>query len=388
MKVFVAGVLAALAVSSAHAEALPRAEFDAYVEALREDNAIPGLALAVIDGGRIVKLAGYGFADLSTRRPMTADTPMNVASISKPVLGLEVLRLAERGQLDLDADVNRYLPFRLDNPKVAGEVVTLRHLATHTSGVVDVDGAGESPTSERPWPLADYLASMLTPGGAGYRDGYHFRNATPGEVREYSNMGARIAGLAAERAGGASLRDLMAREVFRPLGLKQTSWEVRDFAPGVLAIRYDARPCPAGATGCVGAGAGTRWLEATPHNEATNYPDGGLQSSAHDLATLTLGILDGGRRGRYRLLAPATAKAMLQPQLADPKEARQRFFWRERDGLIGHAGSDVGVYTSLYFDPVAQDAVIVLMNRTPDLKTEVAMGQLIAKVRATYFGPP
>lgn len=372
---FILPLVAALALA-APAVADP---FDTYAEALRAEQDIPGLSVAVIHRRKIVKLQGYGFADREARRPMTADTPMNIASISKPILGVQILRLADRRRLTLDADVNRWLPFRLDNPKLEGEVVTLRQLATHTSGVIDVDAEGETPLSDRPWALTDYLASVLTPGGAGYRGGVHFRTEPPGAVREYSNMGARLAGLAAERAGGAPLQEQMAREVFRPLGMTRTSWEARDYRPGVLAVRYDMAGCdPAPCASGV-----PRKLEPKPQNANTNYPDGGVHSSARDLSRLALALLNGGRSGGYAMLSDEAFREMLRPQLTT--ETRQRFFWRERDGMIGHMGSDYGVFTSLYFDPATGDAFVVLMNRTPDARTERAMGELVATIRAMWF---
>lgn len=372
---------AILALGAAPAVATPDPGFDAYVEGLRGARQIPGVAIAVIRDRRIVKLQGYGLADAERGRAMTADTPMNVASVSKPILGLEILRLAERGRLDLDGDINRDLPFVIDNPNVAGETVTLRQLATHTSAIIDFDAEGESPTSDRPLPLADYLQSVLTPGGARYREGRHYAAWSPGTSRECSNMGARVAGLAAQRIGGAPLARLMARDVFRPLGMTRTSWEARDYRPGELAVRYEVVTCKPGPC----ADGKARRLEPRPPNLNTNYPDGGVHSSAADLSRLAMAILNGGRAGQYVLVRPDTFAMMLRPQLTDPGESRQRFFWRERDGMVGHSGSDYGVFTAFYFDVARGEAVVVLINRTPDLSTESAMSELLAKIRATYF---
>jgi len=371
---------ALLATFGAPALAADADVFDAFAQELVRTQSIPGMAIAVIHDRKVVKLQGYGFADMAAGRAMTPDTPMMIASISKPILGIQILRLADRSRLDLDADVNHYLPFRLDNPKLADETITLRHLATHTSGIVDVDAAGESPVSDRPWPLADYLRSVLTPEGAGPLAGRHFTADVPGTRREYSNIGARVAGAAVEQAAGASLRDLMRREVFRPLGMRRTSWSARDFPAGELALRYEVAPCrppPCELT--------PSRLRVEPQNFNTNYPDGGVHSTARDLAALSMALLNEGRRGRYAMLKPDTFRAMLAPQLERVGESRQRFFWRERDGLVGHQGSDVGVFTGFYFDAARGDGFVVLMNRTPDARTEAAMAELTARLRRTYF---
>lgn len=90
--------------------------FDGFAAALIEEQAIPGLAIAVVKDRKIVHMRGYGFADLRSRTPMTPDTPMNIASISKPILGIVLLQLRDKGRLDLDADINGLLPFRVDHP--------------------------------------------------------------------------------------------------------------------------------------------------------------------------------------------------------------------------------------------------------------------------------
>lgn len=110
---------------------------DKFAAALIEEDAIPGMAIAVVKDGKVVHMQGYGFANASTRRPMTPDTPMNIASISKPILGIVLLQLRDRGLLDLDANVNALLPFRVENRHAQGVPITIRQLATHTSSIGD-----------------------------------------------------------------------------------------------------------------------------------------------------------------------------------------------------------------------------------------------------------
>lgn len=85
----------------------------------------------------VIRIEGRGFADVASHRKMTADTPINIASISKPILGIALLQLQDQGLLDLDADVNGYLPLRVANPNFPTAAITLRQLATHTSSITD-----------------------------------------------------------------------------------------------------------------------------------------------------------------------------------------------------------------------------------------------------------
>ena len=123
-----------------------------------------GLAAAVIVDRQVVWTKGYGFADWRRTRPFTPGTMMNIASISKPFTGVAMMRAIQEGQLTLDADINTYLPFRVVNPHHPAEKITLRHLATHTSGIADRDEVysrayhfgGDSPE-----PLARFVEQLL-----------------------------------------------------------------------------------------------------------------------------------------------------------------------------------------------------------------------------------
>ena len=111
--------------------------FDGFLTAVMEEESIPGLAIAVIRRRELVRLEGRGWADGASGRKMTADTPLNIASISKPILGIALLQLRDKGLLDLDADINGYVPLRIVNPNSPATPITLRQLATHTSSIAD-----------------------------------------------------------------------------------------------------------------------------------------------------------------------------------------------------------------------------------------------------------
>jgi CubicO group peptidase (beta-lactamase class C family) len=125
-----------------------------------------------------------------------------------------------------------------------------------------------------------------------------------------------------------------------------------------------------------------RRFEAYPQFGNPNYPDGGVNSSARDLALLAQSILGRGTTGSGRLLSPVSFEEMLKLQLPRNIDDRQRFFWRDRDGLTGRAGSDAGVVTSFYFDREKGNAIVVLMNRTPAIDTENAMARLFKRIKS------
>lgn len=370
--------------------------FADFVPALMEEEAIPGLSIAVVRDHQVVHMQGYGFADVEARKPMTADTPMNIASISKPILGIVLMQLHDEGLLNLDADINAMLPFRVNNPNADGQPISVRQLATHTSGIADFYVVSDyQKGADSPTPLVDHLRGLLTPEGARYEGGAHYLTTAPGAEREYSNLGAGVAGAVAETVGRAPLAVLARTNVFEPLGMTNSSWLLADYGPGELATRYNVEQCLPLTGLCASTeqpkrnflirkifrpSSSDRRLEAYPQFGNPNYPDGGVNASARDLAALAQSMLSEGKASNGQLLSSASFAEMLKLQLPPGIDDRQRFFWRDRDGLIGHAGSDQGVYTSLYFDPAKGNAIIVLMNRTPDLQTEDAMARLFDRI--------
>jgi CubicO group peptidase (beta-lactamase class C family) len=165
------------------------ADFEGFITALMAEESIPGLAIAVIRHRQIVRLEARGLADAASRRLMTADTPMNIASISKPILGITLLQLWDKGLLNLDEDIGAYLPLRVSNPHFRTAPITLRQLATHTSSIADfTDPADYTADADSPVPLTDHLRGLLTVDGKRYDAGAHYLKALPGSAREYSNL--------------------------------------------------------------------------------------------------------------------------------------------------------------------------------------------------------
>jgi CubicO group peptidase (beta-lactamase class C family) len=275
-------------------------------------------------------------------------------------------------------------------------------LVSHTSSFADLYVSNDfTKGADAPGPLNAYLADLLSASGAHYDKGAHYLETAPGAAREYSNLAAGVAGAVAEAVAGESLASFQRRTLFAPLGMTHTSWIIADYGPGELATRYDVRQCAPWTSLCANTEQ-PEWneilarvfdtprrfktFEAYPQLGNPNYPDGGVNASANDLAILMMTLLNDGVRGETRVLSPENFNEMLRLQ-AEGIDARQRFFWRDRDGLTGHAGSDLGVFTYFYFDRAKRNGFIVLINRTPDAGTERTMDAIAARVGAEFFKP-
>ena len=161
---------------------------DDYIELQMRRQQVPGLSLAVVQDGRVVKLQGYGFADLELQVPVTPDTVFEIGSITKQFVAAAVMTLVEQGKINLDEPASRYLS---DLPPAWHEVTVLQ-LLTHTSGIPDFEeilgyGAYRTPTTA-PQLIAVAAAKPM--------------DFPPGAQWHYSNTGYYLLGLIIEKVSG------------------------------------------------------------------------------------------------------------------------------------------------------------------------------------------
>ncbi|GAA2622594.1 serine hydrolase domain-containing protein [Streptomyces axinellae] len=199
---------AAPAPGSGSPHGLTPAAVDRYVEKYREQTGLPGAAVAVTKGDRVVRAAGYGHTAYGS--DVTARTPLPVASLSKSMTALAVMQLAEEGKIDLDRAVHHYLPeFVLSDPR--GKRITVRQLLTQTSGMAD----SSYPDLRRAQPriLREAVAAMR---GAGLAD-------APGARMNYHNPNFFVAARLVEAVSKEPFATHMERHVFGPLGMSRTT---------------------------------------------------------------------------------------------------------------------------------------------------------------------
>jgi CubicO group peptidase (beta-lactamase class C family) len=210
---------------------LPRSsinKIDSLVERVLTMNRWNGAALVAIDGYPVAEYC-RGYADLDTKEIINDSTVFQIASVSKSFTALSALILYERGQLDLNAPVVKYIPEFLF-PKV-----TIKHLMQHTSGLqnymyfVDTYWPEERPLSNE-----DVLQLLI--------DHDQKRNCWPGQRHIYSNTGYAMLALVVERVSGKRFYDFVRDEIFDPLGMKNTfAWNPADARNSRMAIGYANR---------------------------------------------------------------------------------------------------------------------------------------------------
>ena len=330
-----------------------------------------------------------GYADPASKRAITVDDPVRIASISKLVLTIGVMRLVEEGKLDLDADVSKTLGWKLRNPAFPNDRITLRLLLSHTSSLTD--GAGY-------WqvPLDGEFKELL--GDPKAWDAQH----APGTYWRYANVGFPLIGAVMERATGERMDLLMQRLVLKPLDLRACySWPSCDEATAARAVVLYREGKPIvddnqgrkPACGITKASDGSCDLSTWRAGKATNVfgPQGGLRISAKDLSKIGRLLLGDGEVDGVRLLTPESVRAMIGPEWTlkngngltieedDPIRATKGFTCRYGlavhtlasgapdcgddpfgDGVqrIGHSGNAYGLLAGLWVDRKAGTGVV------------------------------
>ncbi len=313
---------------------------------------IPGVAVALVQGDRLLLAKGYGLADVDEGLPVTQDTAFMLASVSKTVVAMAALLAVDDGAVDLDTDIDTVLPFSVRAPAHPETPITLRMLLTHTSGLTDdwdqlgalyVDG-------DSTIPLGTFLEDLLTPAGAYYDAAATFTGASPGTAYDYSNVGAALAAFVVESATGIAFETFCEERLFGPLGMTHTGWRLADLQGVPLALPY--------------AHDGDAW-QSYGHYGYPDYPDGGLRSSVADLSRLLRMVIGQGVLDGVSVL-PAWAVAEMLSDLVPSLEPGQGLIWYssgEGDELYwGHEGGDSGVSTTMYFRPTDGVGAIVLTN--------------------------
>jgi CubicO group peptidase (beta-lactamase class C family) len=321
-------------------------EVDDFLIAQMQAAHTAGMAVAIVKGSHVGWAKGYGLADTSKNTPVTPDTLFMLASISKTIVSVALMRLIEdpaRG-IALDDDVDAKLPFRVRNPSFPDTPITYRMLLTHSSSLVDgaiLDGppvVGD-PTES----LHDWLADAIGRDDA-------WASTGPGTTFSYSNTAVSLAGYLVELITGKGLQEYCVPEIFAPLGMSETSWFLRGLDAAHVATPYEY----------VNGAFQTQGLYGF-----ADYPDGQLRTSAVQLARFLSMFMQGGQYGGVRILKEATVLEMQRLQIPSV-DAHQGLIWfysqDQSTKVLGHNGAYLGVSTDMWFDPATSTGYVLLTN--------------------------
>jgi CubicO group peptidase (beta-lactamase class C family) len=310
-----------------------RADIDARIDELMRPytGQVPGASVVVVQNGSVVFRGAYGMADLKARIPATPATDYRLASMTKPFTAAAILLLAQDKRLSLDDPVSKWLP----TLPAAASAVTVRHLLTHTSGLIDYEEL-IPPAASAQVHDADVLRLLES------QDRTYF---APGTAYRYSNSGYALLALIVERASGEDFATFLRRRIFEPLGMQSSV----AYQAGVSVIPQRAYGYSA---------SGRSWLRTDQSLTSAVLGDGGIYSSVEDLAKWDAALYDS------RLLSTDSLRQAFSPATAtDDPAVRYGLGWRITGESLWHSGETIGFRNVIVRFPRRHFTVIVLSNR-------------------------
>lgn len=339
------------------------------------------------DAARLRDGEAAGLADRASGRAVTLDDPVRVASVSKLIVALGVMRLVEQGTLDLDADVSRWLGWSLRNPAWPETPITLRMLLSHTSSL---DDAGEA-----------YLVPLGATLEATIADKPVFdRSHRPGIFFRYANLNFPVIGAVMEKATGERFDRLIHRLVLAPLALDACfNWTMCSDAKVARAVTLYRPDGSVANDDLRGQRPACPVFRRGPDCDLASYqlgtngalfsPQGGLRASVRDLAVIGQLLLNQGTHRGRAFLSPASIDAILTPVWTydgingdttngfycayglatqslpiDVPGCRDELFPNRRR-MQGHAGEAYNLYSGLWIDPRRKVGIAFFAANSP-----------------------
>lgn len=347
---------------------------EAFLRQKMQKARVVGLQAAVIKKGKLVYTASMGRLRVDRATSVNDSTLFMIASSTKPITALTVLKMIDEYHLSLDVDINAYLPFKITNPYRPNVKITFRNLLTHTSTIKDnwqvLDSLYTLPKGgDSNMGLKEYVYENLCANGKFFDELVSFQDANPSEYWEYANTGYALLGLLVEEITKKSFDQYCREKVLLPLGMKNTYWFLKDIPHGNIANPHEI----------VDNG-----HNVLPHYGYPTYPDGQLRTTVSDYAKFLLLILNKGKAGgEYFIQEPIMAEFLkIQYPEANKWQAiawnynefENFIFYLHFPHLPAHTGGDPGITTAVMFDPQIQGAVILFLNtRLNDFKGVKAM---------------
>jgi CubicO group peptidase (beta-lactamase class C family) len=323
-------------------------DFDKKIDFFMKLGHMPSLSACIVKKDSVIWSNSYGLYDLKNNKPASQDTVYMIGSISKMFAAFAIMQLYEQGLFELDDNISNYLPFHIANPNYPNVNITFRMLLAHQSSLAEASYSifilftllGYS---------YDWLNEFLTPGGYMYYP-RNWRNYPPGEEHEYSNLGYEILGHLVEKISNQSFVDYCEEHIFKPLGMKNSSFHLSDFNIDNIALPYF-------------------WLVGKylplPLYELKNYAAGGLKSTICDLSKFLIVHLNGGVYNETRYLKESTIELMQTIQYPNGNDGFAWKFVEFSDGktYLVHSGTIPGYHSRLSIYPPDSIGIIFSYNQ-------------------------
>ncbi|WP_024771914.1 serine hydrolase domain-containing protein [Aquimarina macrocephali] len=325
-----------------------------------QDGKFTGYATAVVNEDEVLEIETFGLADKEKKKNYSKNTIQPIGSVSKTVIGVSLMIAKEKGLIDLDKDINEYLDFKIVNPHINdSNIITLRHLATHTSGIMDNEKIYESAYAYELSPktsLRAYLYEHLSHNRKSVKKSFSKKKS--GVQYEYSNIGATLAAYIIEKVSKKPFNEFTEENIFTPLKMNNTGWFYKNINSTQHSILYDEND------------------QAIQPYSCVTYPDGSLKTNIQDLSLYLIELIK-GYNGNSTLLTKKSWSELYaknfneknEVQNINPREPNTGLFMAYfKSGKIGHTGSDLGASAFMMFNPKTNVGQILMANEdlSPD----------------------
>lgn len=301
---------------------------------------LPGLAVGVIRGNKIIYARGFGVKRLGSADTIGVQSSFHMASVSKPFVAMGILQLADRGRLSLDSPLTRYIPyFKMKDPRYTR--ITIRQMLTHTSGFPDVKDYGWDKPQFDEEALERYIRDSVAEENLLFDPGTQFA---------YSNMAYDVLPEVIRQLSHMPFETYMKKNVFAPCGMNNSTFLFSDIPPGTGTSPH-----------ILGSSCRFEVSAIYPYNRA-HAGSSTLHSDVEDMLKWERMIINGGQG----ILSATSFKSMLSPQHAIDRYSSYGFgfFLEEGNGkmLIEHSGGDVGYSSYAGIIPTDSLGIVFMSN--------------------------
>ena len=334
---------------------------------IQESSNLVGFAVAIVNKDSIVYSKGFGYSNKRQQKPYTTKTVQPIASISKTLLGVALMKAQEMGLLDLDDPINDHLPFTIQNPFYPNEPITIRQLANHTSSILDTEhynkiyifndsippfyenlpqeskqGVKQEVdifNNNQMMPASQFIKNQYCTDGKWYTSN-RFSNTVHVSTYDYSNMGANIVAFIIAEVSDMGYTKFLQKYILNPIQMDNSGWASKDHPLENASKLY--------------------WYgNPIPQYEFITYGDGGFMTNIEDFSQYLMAVMK-GYNGESNILKASSYNEMLSQPVS--KEFKKNVFWTIDDEKIGHSGNDPGIISHAYFLREGSHGIIVFVN--------------------------
>lgn len=350
----------------------------ATLEDVYKNSTAPGFSVSIVKDNQILYQNAFGKANIQANKDMNTYSTQSIGSISKTFIAAAIVKAIEQGHFTMETNINDILTFDIINPKKPDGIIKVKHLVTHTSGLVDdnvnylksyhilegeqtfTEGAqiliNELGFEQRSrLNLKDYLLNYYVEGGEMYSEA-NFVDAMPGSHWEYSNIASSLAAFLIEEVSQISFHEYVDTYIFTPLEMHTTSYFKSDLSLDNQVTLYWNKGIP------------------LPYYGNDSYPDGSIITSNDDLTKYLMEMLKLVKKQPSILFSQEAADLLFSTLLEDdllPEGygENQSVFWFLNGQNILHTGSDPGTTCEIIFDNQGQAGYFILTNMDASTQT-------------------